>query len=175
MEVDVPLRLEGTASTLADNYNRQVSILLVEDNEDDVVLTMRAFDKSVVGRGDVQVVGDGAEALDYLFARGDYENRNGALTPKLILLDIKVPKVNGLELLKIIRKDPRTRLIPVVMLTSSAAEQDLLCSYGSGANGYIQKPVNAHQFEEVVQQVVSYWLGVNRAPGIYGEGVVSIR
>lgn len=167
----MPLRLEGTASTLADNHSRQLSILLVEDNEDDVLLTQRAFRKNGVDPEGVVAVRDGAEALDYLFTRGQYEHRNQAIMPKLILLDIKLPKLSGLELLKTIRSDPRTRIIPVVMLTSSVAEQDLLQSYGSGANGYIQKPVNSQQFEVVVQQVVSYWLGVNRAPGNYGEAI----
>jgi two-component system response regulator len=173
MEVDVPLRLEGTASMLAENHSRRVSILLVEDNEDDVLLTLRAFKKNTVEMEEVVVVRDGAEALDYLFTRGAYEQRNQAIMPKLILLDIKLPKLSGLELLRTIRSDPRTRLIPVVMLTSSVAEQDLLSSYGSGANGYIQKPVNTRQFEEVVQQVVNYWLGINRAPGNSSESLQS--
>jgi two-component system response regulator len=150
---------------LAENYSRQVSILLVEDNDDDVLLTLRAFKKNTVELEEVVVVRDGAEATDYLFTRGSFERRNQAIMPRLILLDIKLPKMNGLELLRTIRSDPRTRLIPVVMLTSSVAEQDLLASYGAGANGYIQKPVSSRQFEEVVQQVVTYWLGVNRAPG----------
>lgn len=171
MEVDVPMRLEGTASMLAENYSRQVSILLVEDNEDDVLLTLRAFRKNTVALEEVVVVRDGADALDYLFTRGAYEQRNQAIMPRLILLDIKLPKLSGLELLRAIRNDPRTRLIPVVMLTSSAAEQDLMSSYGAGANGYIQKPVNTKQFEETVQQVVNYWLGINRAPGSLSEGL----
>jgi two-component system response regulator len=150
---------------LAENYSRQVSILLVEDNDDDVLLTLRAFKKNTVELEEVVVVRDGAEAMDFLFTRGSFEQRNQAIMPRLILLDIKLPKMNGLELLRTIRSDPRTRLIPVVMLTSSAAEQDLLSCYGAGANGYIQKPVNSREFEEVVQQVVTYWLGVNRAPG----------
>lgn len=169
MEVDLPLRLEGTASLLAENSSRQVSILLVEDNEDDVLLTLRAFKKNTVELEEVVVVRDGAEALDYLFTRGPYEQRNQAIMPKLILLDIKLPKLSGFELLRLIRGDPRTRLIPVVMLTSSAAEQDLMACYGAGANGYIQKPVSTRQFEEVVQQVVNYWLGINRAPGNFNE------
>jgi two-component system response regulator len=156
---------------LAESYGKQVSILLVEDNDDDVLLTLRAFKKHTMDLEEVAVVHDGNEALDYLFARGAFEGRNGAMMPKLILLDIKMPRLSGLELLKILRHDPRTRLIPVVMLTSSAAEPDLVSSYGAGANGYIQKPVNTRQFEEVVLQVVSYWLGVNRAPGAYAESM----
>lgn len=157
---------------LAENYTRQDPILLVEDNEDDVLLTLRAFKKCTVGLDDVAVARDGAEALNYLFARGEYSQRNPAIMPKLILLDIKLPKLSGLEVLKAIRNDPRTKVVPVVMLTSSAAEQDLLSSYGSGANGYIQKPVNSRQFEEVVEQVINYWLGVNRAPGSSALGAI---
>lgn len=158
---------------LAENHGRQVSILLVEDNEDDALLTLRALKKNTVELEEVVVVSDGVEAQDYLFTRGEYESRNGAVMPKLILLDIKLPRLSGLELLKSLRSDPRTRIIPVVMLTSSAAEQDLIASYGAGANGYIQKPVSSRDFEDVVQQVVSYWLGINRAPGAWSPGLLA--
>lgn len=158
---------------LADTHGRQISILLVEDNEDDALLTLRALKKSTIELGEVVVVPDGVEAQDYLFTRGEYEARNGAIMPKLILLDINLPRMNGLELLRSLRADPRTRIVPVVMLTSSAAEQDLVSSYGAGANGYIQKPVNSSDFEEVVQKVVKYWLEINRAPGNWPPGVIA--
>lgn len=158
---------------LAEVHGRQVSILLVEDSEDDALLTLRALKKSTVELEEVVVVADGIEAEDYLFTRGKFEKRNGAIMPKLILLDINLPRMSGLELLRSLRSDPRTRIVPVVMLTSSAAEQDLVSSYGAGANGYIQKPVNSSDFEEVVQKVVKYWLEINRAPGDWMTGVAS--
>lgn len=157
---------------LAEDHGRQVSILLVEDNEDDALLTLRALKKSTIELEDVVVVADGIEAQDYLFTRGKYEARNGAVMPKLILLDINLPRLSGLELLKSLRHDPRTRIVPIVMLTTSAAEHDLVNSYGAGANGYIQKPVSSSDFEAVVQKVVNYWLGINRAPGSWAEGLL---
>lgn len=167
MEVGVPLHLEGNELMLAQNSNRQVSIMLVEDNEDDVLLTLRALRKHTVATEELVVSRDGGDALDFLFTRGDYEERNPAILPRLILLDINLPRVNGLEVLREIRADPRTRLTPVVMLTSSAAQKDLLASYRAGANGYIQKPVDNREFERIAEQVVSYWIGLNRGPGSF--------
>jgi len=136
-------------------------ILLVEDNENDEVLTLRALKKSnIVNR--VVVARDGAEALDYVFARGTYANRPPGDVPQVILLDLKLPKVDGLEVLRAIRADERTRLLPVVVLTSSVEEQDLIKSYGLGANSYVRKPVDFNQFVEAVRQLGLYWLVINQ-------------
>lgn len=136
-------------------------ILLVEDNPDDEELTRRALKKSNVGNPLV-VCRDGAEALDYLFARGAYANRNADEMPQVILLDLKLPKVDGLEVLRQLRADPRTKLLPVVILTSSTEDQDMLAGYGVGANSYIRKPVDFTQFVEAVRQLGLYWLVLNR-------------
>lgn len=141
-------------------------ILLVEDNEDDVQLTMRALEKNSVAAEDVAVVRDGAQALDYIFATGQHADRDAAMLPALILLDINLPKVSGLEVLRRLRSDERTKFIPVVMLTSSRQERDVLESYGYGANSYVQKPVDSHEFDEAVQQLAAYWLGLNELPDI---------
>jgi len=136
-------------------------ILLVEDNENDEVLTLRALKKSnIVNR--VVVARDGAEALDYVFARGTYANRPPGDVPQVILLDLKLPKVDGLEVLRAIRADERTRLLPVVVLTSSVEEQDVIKSYGLGANSYVRKPVDFNQFVEAVRQLGLYWLVINQ-------------
>lgn len=169
----MPLRLEGTDPPIAEANGREVSILLVEDSEDDVLLTLRALRKSVVEQEQIVVMPDGEEAQDFLFSRGAYESRNGALMPKLVLLDINLPRLSGIELLRSLRADLRTRILPIVMLTSSAAEKDLLSCYGAGANGYIQKPVNSSDFEVTVQKVVNYWLGINRAPGCWHKGLMA--
>jgi len=138
-------------------------ILLVEDNPDDEELTRRALVKSNVSNPLV-VVRDGAEALDYLFARGAHAGRDPAEIPQVILLDLKLPKVDGLEVLRQIRADPRTKLYPVVILTSSTEDQDLLRGYGLGANSYIRKPVDFSQFVEAVRQLGLYWLVLNQPP-----------
>jgi CheY-like chemotaxis protein len=138
-------------------------ILLVEDNQDDVDLTIRALKKNGL-INEVAVARDGAEALNLLFGRGDY-TEGSIVMPQLILLDIRLPKLSGLEVLKELRRNERTRFLPVVMLTSSKEEQDLIDSYGNGANGYVQKPVSFDDFNEAVRQMAVYWLMLNKAPG----------
>jgi len=138
-------------------------ILLVEDNADDEELTLRALKKSnIMNR--VVVARDGAEALDYLFVRGSFAARDPKETPQVILLDLKLPKVDGLEVLRQLRDEPRTRLLPVVILTSSKEEQDILRGYDLGANSYIQKPVDFTQFVDAVRQLGLYWLVLNQPP-----------
>lgn len=138
-------------------------ILLVEDNPNDVALTQRALKKSNVINGLV-VVGDGAEALDYLFGTGAYAGRNVNKLPQVVLLDLKLPKIDGLEVLRRIRANELTKLLPVVILTSSREERDLIDSYSLGANSYIRKPVNFTQFAEAVRQLGLYWLLLNEPP-----------
>ena len=140
-------------------------ILLVEDNPDDEALTLRALKKNNI-RNEVVVARDGIEALDYLFAAGLHAGRDMTEMPQVILLDLKLPKVDGLEVLRRIRSDPRTRFLPVVVLTSSKEEKDLTESYSLGANSYIRKPVDFDQFTEAVRQLGLYWLILNEAlPG----------
>ncbi len=138
-------------------------ILLVEDNPDDVKLTMRALKKSNV-LNEVIVAQDGAEALDYLFCAGKYSDRDKNVMPQVVLLDLKMPKVDGLEVLKRIRADEKTRLLPVVVLTTSSEEKDRVSSYKLGANSYVRKPVDFNQFVEAVQQLGLYWLVLNETP-----------
>jgi two-component system, response regulator len=138
-------------------------ILLVEDNPDDELLTLRALKKNNF-TNEVVVARDGVEALDYLFATGEYAGRDASVMPQLILLDLKLPRVDGLEVLRRLRSDERTRLLPVVILTSSKELEDMLDSYGSGANSYVRKPVNFEQFVWAVEQLNLYWLGLNEAP-----------
>jgi two-component system response regulator len=138
-------------------------ILLVEDNADDVTLTLRAFKRSHV-MNTIAVARDGIEALDFLFARGAYENRAGAPLPTLIILDLKLPKLDGLGVLKALRADKRTRLLPVVILTSSKEEQDLISGYSLGANSYVRKPVDFAEFVEAVKVLGIYWLMMNQSP-----------
>jgi two-component system response regulator len=139
------------------------SILLVEDNLDDEALTRRALKKNNISN-EVVVARDGAEALDYLFGTGKYEGRDLSDMPQLVLLDLKLPKVDGLEVLRRMRADERTRLLPVVILTSSREQQDLVDGYGYGANSYIRKPVDFGQFVEAVRQLGLYWLVLNETP-----------
>jgi CheY-like chemotaxis protein len=138
-------------------------ILLIEDNPDDVALTLRAFQKNNI-MNNVVIAKDGAEALDYLFCTGEYADRDCNDTPQIILLDLKLPKINGLEVLTRIREDERTRLLPVIILTSSKEQQDLLDGYSLGANSYIRKPVDFNQFTEAVRQLGLYWLVLNIGP-----------
>jgi CheY-like chemotaxis protein len=139
------------------------TILLVEDNPDDEVLTLRALKKNNIGN-EVVVARDGAEALDYLFGAGAYAGRDLSVMPQVVLLDLKLPKVDGLEVLRRMRADERTKLLPVVILTSSREQQDLVDGYGYGANSYIRKPVDFAQFMEAVRQLGLYWLVLNETP-----------
>jgi two-component system response regulator len=138
-------------------------ILLVEDNPDDELLTLRALKKTGFS-SQVVVARDGVEALDYLFASGPYSGRDPAVMPQLILLDLKLPRVDGLEVLKRLRSDERTRRLPVVILTSSREQRDMLDGYGLGANSYVRKPVDFEQFVRAVEQLKLYWLVLNEAP-----------
>lgn len=141
----------------------EVEILLVEDNPADLELTLHALRQNHLANR-IHIARDGEEALDYLFGRGDYAPRPLDTSLKLVLLDLKLPKVDGIELLRAIKSDPRTKLIPVVILTSSKEERDLVISYQLGANSYIQKPVDFSEFRETVQQLHLYWLLVNQPP-----------
>jgi len=138
-------------------------ILLVEDNQDDEALTLRALKKNNIGNN-VFVVRDGAEALDFLFCTGAYSDRDPREMPQMILLDLKLPKIDGLEVLRRLRADERTRKLPIVILTSSNEEQDLIEGYKNGANSYVRKPVDFEQFVEAVRQLGLYWLVLNEAP-----------
>ena len=143
------------------------TILLVEDNPDDEVLTLRALKKNNIGN-EVIVARDGAEALDYLFGTEAYAGRDMQITPAITLLDLKLPKVDGLEVLNRLRSDNRTKLLPVVILTSSKEEQDLINGYKLGANSYIRKPVDFAQFVEAIRQLGLYWLVLNEPPPMGG-------
>jgi two-component system response regulator len=138
-------------------------ILLVEDNPDDEALTLRAFSKNNI-RNPVVVARNGAEALDYLFASGDYAGRDVADLPQVVLLDLKLPKVDGLEVLREIKSDPRLRELPVVVLTSSREHADLVRAYELGANAYVVKPVDFKQFQEAVRQLGLFWAVLNEPP-----------
>lgn len=138
-------------------------ILLVEDNPDDEELTRLAFAESCTGI-ELVVARDGQEALDFLFAAGPHQHRNVFERPQLILLDLKLPKVDGLEVLRAIRADARTRFLPVIILTTSREEKDLLACYSNGANSYIRKPVDYTRFVDVVHQLCAYWLALNEVP-----------
>lgn len=138
-------------------------ILLVEDTDDDIELTLRAFRKSDLVNT-VTVVRDGVEALDYLFGTGEYAGRDLSVLPDLVLLDIKLPRVDGLQVLERLRAHPRTKLLPVVILTSSTEPKDLVTGYTLGANSYVRKPIDFQQFAKALQQIGSYWLQTNQAP-----------
>lgn len=140
-------------------------ILLVEDNPDDVELTLRAFKKSRV-MNEVVVAHDGVEALDYLFATGSYAHRDPNQLPQVVLLDLKLPRIDGLHVLERLRAHPKTRLLPVVILTSSTEQRDLASGYRLGANSYVRKPVDFQEFVEAVRQLGLYWLLLNQQPPV---------
>jgi len=140
-----------------------VEILLVEDSPTDRELTLRALEKAKIANR-IEVARDGAEALDFLFGTGDHAGRAGAAPPRLVLLDLKLPKVDGLEVLERIKKDPATRSIPVVVLTSSREQRDLVESYNLGVNSYIVKPVDFEGFMAAVRELGMYWLILNQTP-----------
>jgi two-component system, response regulator len=139
------------------------TILLVEDNPDDEALTMRALKRSNL-KNEVIVVRDGEEALDYLFGTGEFARRDLSVMPNLILLDLKLPKIDGLEVLRQLRANPRTQLLPVVILTSSKEQEDLIQGYKLGANSYVRKPIDFNQFMEAIRQLGLYWLVLNEPP-----------
>ncbi len=140
-----------------------IEILLVEDNAADVELALHALRKNNLANR-IHVARDGEEALDFLFCRGRYTNRSFNHAPKLVLLDLKLPKLDGLEVLRQLKRDPRTRPIPVVIMTASKEERDIVNGYQLGVNSYIQKPVDFDQFRETVRQLGFYWLVVNEPP-----------
>jgi len=144
------------------------TILLVEDNLDDVELTLRALKKNNI-RNEISVVSDGAEALDYLLGKGKYSDRDLSNIPAVILLDLKLPKVDGLEVLRQIRANERTKFLPVVILTSSKQEQDIINGYGLGVNSYVRKPVDFNQFNEAIKNLGLYWLFLNEVPQGKGQ------
>lgn len=143
--------------------SQYVEILLVEDNPNDAELSLYALKKHHVANR-IHLARDGAEALDFLFGTGSYEGRHVEDTPKVVLLDLKLPKVDGLAVLRRIKEDPRTRQIPVVVLTSSREERDIVNSYNLGVNSYIVKPIDFEQFSESVRQLGLYWVLLNEAP-----------
>jgi len=138
-------------------------ILLVEDNRDDEELTLRAFKKNLI-RNEIIVVRDGAEALDWLFQRGVHADRDPSLVPQVVLLDLNLPKVSGLEVLRAVRADPRTKRLPMILLTSSVEDRDIVAGYDSGANSYVRKPVDFLEFAEAVRSLGVYWLVHNETP-----------
>jgi CheY-like chemotaxis protein len=146
---------------------RGKTILLVEDNPDDEALTIRALRKAHVSN-EVIVARDGAEALEYLFAEGKYQGRDMTIQPQIVLLDLKLPKIDGLQVLERIRSDSRTDLIPVVILTTSKEEKDLIGGYRLGANSYVAKPVDFVEFTEAVKSLGMYWLLINERPPYKG-------
>ncbi|HEX6803951.1 MAG TPA: response regulator [Terriglobales bacterium] len=150
--------------------SREVDILLVEDNKDDLELTLHALRKERLANR-IQIARDGEEAIDFLFCRNGFAERSFEQPPRLVLLDLKLPKVDGMEVLRQLKAEPRTRTIPVVILTSSKEERDLINSYNLGVNSYIQKPVDFDQFRETVKRVGMYWLLVNQPP--VAEAVLS--
>src|SRR5215468_2990807 len=143
--------------------SRSKTIVLVDDSPDDVELTIRAFRRNGIAN-EVIVASDGEEALDYLFATGKFKGRQPADNPTLVLLDLKLPKLMGLDVLKQIRADPRTRRLPVVILTSSNEDRDIIQSYDLGANSFVRKPVDFAQFVEAARQLGLYWLVLNEDP-----------
>ena len=140
-----------------------VEILLIEDNPNDVELTLRALQKNKICNN-IQVITDGAEALDYFMVKGKYSNRDITINPKLVILDLKLPKVDGLEILRMVKSDEKTKAIPIVVLTSSKEESDVVASYKLGANSFIVKPVDFDKFIATVSDLGMYWLLLNEPP-----------
>jgi len=143
--------------------SNEVEILLVDDSPEDVELAIRALRRSKIAN-QIQVAEDGAEALDFLFCRGPHKDRSFSHPPKLVLLDLKLPKVDGLEVLQAIRADERTKPIPVVILTSSKEQKDVIKGYSLGVNAFVQKPVDFEQFGEAIRQIGMFWMLINQAP-----------
>jgi CheY-like chemotaxis protein len=143
--------------------NHHKTILLVEDNPDDADLMIRSLRQNRIAN-EVVVAHDGAEALDYLFCTGSHAGRNGDLLPEVVLLDLRMPKVDGLEVLRRVRADDRTKLLPVVVLTSSDEDRDIVDSFRFGCNSYVRKPVEFNEFSEAVKQLGLYWLVLNQSP-----------
>jgi two-component system response regulator len=140
-----------------------LEILLVEDNPSDLELTLHALEKHNLANK-IHVARDGEEALDFLFCRGAFSHRTFDAPPKVVLLDLKLPKVDGLEVLRAVKSDPRTKAVPVVIMTSSKQQRDLVESYHCGVNSYIQKPINFTEFQQVIGQLGYYWLAINQPP-----------
>jgi two-component system, response regulator len=143
--------------------NNEVELLLVEDDPNDVELTLIALRKHKLANK-IHVVRDGEEALDFLFSRGAYAHRSTNGPPKVILLDLKLPKVSGLEVLKAVKSDPRTQVVPVVVMTSSREQRDMVEGYRLGVNSYIQKPIDFNQFQAIIKDLGYYWLVLNQGP-----------
>ncbi|HWD20360.1 MAG TPA: response regulator [Verrucomicrobiae bacterium] len=140
-----------------------IEILLVEDNPNDLELALHALEKHNIANK-IHIVRDGEEALDFLFCRGAFSARTFDSPPKVVLLDLKLPKVDGMEILRAVKSDPRTKAVPVVVMTSSKQQRDLVESYNCGVNSYIQKPINFTEFQEVIRQLGYYWLAINQPP-----------
>jgi two-component system response regulator len=145
------------------NFN-EIEILLVEDNPNDAEMTIRGLNKYNLANKVIHV-SDGEEALDFIYARGTFSGRNNDIKPRMILLDIKMPKIKGLEVLKIIKSDPEKKMIPIVVLTTSSEESDMIESYKYGVNSYIVKPVDFEKFSESIRDIGFYWLLLNKLPG----------
>jgi CheY-like chemotaxis protein len=143
--------------------NGAIEILLVEDNANDVELTLHALSRHNLANK-IHVVRDGEEAMDFLFCRGQFSHRTFDNPPKMVLLDLKLPKVDGLEILRAVKTDTRTKALPVVVMTSSRQQRDMVESYQLGVNSYIQKPIHFEEFQEVIRQLGYYWLAVNQSP-----------
>lgn len=139
---------------------KEIKVLLIEDNSADEILIKRAFKKAGI-KSVLTVLRDGAAALDYLFCTGEYATRNIEDVPQVIILDLKLPKIDGLQVLKRLRSDARTKLLPIIILTSSKEEEDLIAGYKSGANSYVVKPISEPDFSNTIQQMGLYWLGLN--------------
>jgi len=144
------------------------TILLVEDNPDDVALTLRAFKKNKM-KNNIVIVGDGQEALDYLFCKEKFEGRNSSDLPAMVLLDLNLPKLDGFEVLKAIRKNKITKFLPVIILTSSNEERDMVYGYLLGANSFIQKPVDFKKFSEAIKTITVFWTHINKTPDNSGK------